>query len=101
MSRDARFRRAAASGQNAVSDAYAVSGREHGRLTYDPVRGTDDCPDHAEFSTPPAAGAVAPRPAAAARDREGHPVNRDDYAAQLRGQLAESPPDTHNRCRAR
>jgi hypothetical protein len=78
------------------SDADAGSwAREHTvGWTYDPVRGTDYCPDHAEFSTPSAAGAVAPRPTAAARDREGHPVNRDDYAAQLRGQLADSSPTT-------
>lgn len=55
--------------------------------THDPVRGTDYCPEHAEFSTPPAHGEVAPRPTATARDRAGNPLNRDDYAAQLRAQL--------------
>ncbi len=57
--------------------------------THDPVRGTDYCPDHAELSTPPASGAVAPRPSATARDRAGNPLNRDDYAAQLRARLDE------------
>ena len=32
---------------------------------------------------------VPPRPSATARDRAGNPVNRDDYVAQLRRQLAE------------
>jgi hypothetical protein len=71
------------------SDADAGSwAREHTvGWTHDPIRGTDYCPDHAEFSTPPPAGAVAPRPTATARDGSGDPVNRDDYAAQLRAQL--------------
>jgi hypothetical protein len=74
------------------NDADAGSwAREHTvGWTYDPVRGTDYCPEHAEFSTPPAAGAVAPRPTATVRDRAGHPVNRDDYAWQLRAHLDES-----------
>jgi hypothetical protein len=78
------------------SDADAGSwAREHTvGWTHDPIRGTDYCPDHAEFSTPPPAGAVAPRPTATVRDRAGNPVNRDDYAAQLRAQLAESAPTT-------
>jgi hypothetical protein len=57
--------------------------------THDPVRGTDYCPEHAEFSKPPDRGVVAPRPTATARDRAGNPLNRDDYAAQLRAQLGE------------
>ena len=57
--------------------------------THDPVRDTDYCPEHAEFSTPPEHGVVAPRPTAAVRDRAGNPLNRDDYAAQLREQLGE------------
>jgi hypothetical protein len=60
--------------------------------TYDPRRGTDYCPAHAAFSTPPAAGVVAPRPTATARDRAGNPLNRDDYAAQLRARLGEGSP---------
>jgi hypothetical protein len=55
--------------------------------TYDPNRGTDYCPEHAEYSTPPAAGTIPPRPSAAVRDRSGNPVDRDDYVAQLRAQL--------------
>ena len=59
--------------------------------THDPVRGTDYCPEHAEFSTPPDHGVVAPRPTATARDHAGNPLNRDDYAAQLRARLGEDP----------
>jgi hypothetical protein len=58
--------------------------------TSDPVRGTDYCPDHAESSTPPAAGTVPPRPTATIRDTAGNPLNRDEYAALLRGQLTGS-----------
>jgi hypothetical protein len=66
--------------------------------THDPVRGTDYCPEHAEFSTPPDHGVVAPRPTATARDQAGNPLNRDDYAAQLREQLGKDSPGTgsHN-----
>lgn len=59
--------------------------------THDPVRGTDYCPEHAEFSKPLDHGVIAPRPTATARDRAGNPLNRDDYAAQLRAQLGEDP----------
>jgi hypothetical protein len=78
------------------SDADAGSwAREHAvGWTHDPVRGTDYCPDHAEFSTAPAPGAVAPRPTATVRDRAGQPVNRDDYAARLRARLDDSSPTT-------
>jgi len=65
---------------------------------YDPVRGTDYCPEHAEFSTPPAPGVVAPRPSATVRDRAGNPVNRDDYAAQLRAQLSDDSQTTGPPC---
>jgi hypothetical protein len=73
------------------SDADAGSwARDHAvGWTYDPSRGTDYCPEHAEFSTPPAPGTVLPRPSATVRDRAGNPVNRDDYAAQLGAQLGE------------
>ncbi|MGH8824485.1 MAG: hypothetical protein ACRDVN_08415 [Jiangellaceae bacterium] len=78
------------------SDADAGSwARDHAAgWTYDPVRGTDYCPEHAEFSTPPAQGAIAPRPSATVRDRAGNPVNRDAYAAQLRARLGESSETT-------
>lgn len=78
------------------SDADAGSwARDHSvGWTYDPVRGTDYCPGHAAFSTPPARGAVAPRPSATVRDRAGNPVNRDDYAAQLRAKLGEGSQTT-------
>lgn len=58
--------------------------------TWDPVRQTDYCPEHAEFGTAPAADAVRPRPTATARDRSGNPLNRDEYAAHLRAQLADA-----------
>jgi hypothetical protein len=72
-------------------DADATSwARDHAiGWTHDPSRGTDYCPEHAAFSTPPVAGAVVPRPTATARDRAGNPLNRDDYAAQLRARLDE------------
>ncbi len=77
-------------------DADAASwARDHAvGWTHDPSRRTDYCPEHAEFSTTPAAGAGAPRPTATARDREGNPLNRDDYAAHLRAQLDEVSPTT-------
>jgi hypothetical protein len=65
--------------------------REHAAgWTSDPVRNTDYCAEHARFSTAPAAGVVAPRPTAAARDRAGNPLNRDEYADRLQNQLAGS-----------
>jgi len=65
---------------------------------YDLVRGTDYCPEHAAFSAPPAPGMVAPRPSATVRDRAGNPVNRDDYAAQLRAQLSDDSQTTGPPC---
>jgi hypothetical protein len=78
------------------SDADAGSwARDHALgWTYDPVRRTDYCPQHAEFSAPPAPGTVAPRPSATVRDSAGNPVNRDEYAAQLRAQLGEASTTT-------
>ena len=58
--------------------------------THDPKRKTDYCPAHAAYATAPVAGAVAPRPTAVARDDAGNPLNRDEYARQLRDQLAGS-----------
>jgi hypothetical protein len=55
--------------------------------TFDPIRQTDYCPEHARFSTAPAAGLVPPRPTAAARDGAGNPLNRDEYAERLRERL--------------
>jgi hypothetical protein len=57
--------------------------------THDPSRGTDYCPDHAEFSRIPPADTVLALPTATIRDRAGNPLNRDVYAAQLRTRLAE------------
>lgn len=78
------------------SDVDAASwARDHSvGWTHDLSRGTDYCPEHAAFSPPPAAGALAPRPTATARDRAGNPLNRDDYAAHLRAQLGERSPTT-------
>lgn len=77
-------------------DADAASwARDHAvGWTHDPSRATDYCPEHAEFSTLPVPGAVAPRPTATSRDRAGNPLNRDDHAAQLRGRLSEGSPTT-------
>jgi len=55
--------------------------------TSDPIRQTDYCPEHARFSTAPAAGVIPPRPTATARDRTGNPLNRDEYAGRLQDQL--------------
>jgi hypothetical protein len=59
--------------------------REHAvGWTSDPVRHTDYCPAHAQFSQAPAADHVAPRPTATVRDRSGDPLDRDEYAERLR-----------------
>jgi hypothetical protein len=60
--------------------------------TSDPIRSTDYCPEHARFSTAPAAGAVPPRPTATARDRAGDPLNRDEYVKRLQDHLASGQP---------
>ena len=76
------------------SDADALSwARAHAvGWTCDQARQTDYCPEHAEFST---VGAdVPPRPTAAARDRAGNPLDRDEYAAHLRSLLAKGGPST-------
>jgi hypothetical protein len=64
--------------------------------TYDPVRQTDYCPAHAGLSTAPAVGEILPRPTAAARDRAGNPLNRDEYAVLLRARLTEESRPTGN-----
>lgn len=56
--------------------------------THDPGRGTDYCPTHAEFSTPPESGATPPRPTSAAKDSLGNPLDRDAFAGDLRSRLA-------------
>ena len=77
------------------SDADARSwARDHAvGWTYNPARQTDYCPQHAEFSTVPAAY-VPPRPTATARDRAGNPLDRDQYAADLRSQLTDGSRST-------
>lgn len=70
------------------SDARSWARTHAAGWTHDPARGTDYCPDHAEFSTPSAAGVTPPRPTATARDHAGNPLNRDDYTAELRSHLA-------------
>jgi hypothetical protein len=57
--------------------------------TSDPVRQTDYCPEHAQFSKAPAANHAPPRPTATVRDRSGNPLNRDEYTERLRGRLAD------------
>jgi hypothetical protein len=73
------------------SDADARSwARDHAvGWTCDPARQSDYCPEHAEFSTAPAADVVAPRPTATVRDRAGNPLNRDEYAVRLRARLTD------------
>ena len=71
------------------TDARAYA-REHASgWTADPIRLTDYCPEHARFSTAPAAGLIPPRPTAAARDHAGNPLNRDEYAERLRIRLGD------------
>jgi hypothetical protein len=62
--------------------------------TSDPIRQTDYCPDHAQFSTAPAADLAPPRPTSTARDRAGNPLNRDEYAEHLRERLADGDRST-------
>ena len=79
------------------SDADARSwARDHAvGWTCDPVRQTDYCPEHAEFSTVPAADVVPPRPTATVRDRAGNPLNRDEYAVRLRARLTDGVSTGH------
>jgi hypothetical protein len=74
------------------NDADARSwARDHAAgWTSDPVRQTDYCPEHAQFSMAPAAGQAPPRPTATVRDRSGNPLDRDEYADGLRERLAGS-----------
>jgi hypothetical protein len=62
--------------------------------SHDPVRRTDYCPDHVEFSIPPVVGVVPLRPTAAIRDAVGNPLNHDEYAQRLRTLLGESGSST-------
>jgi hypothetical protein len=73
------------------SDADAGSwAREHADgWTSDPIRRTDYCPAHTQFSTAQAAGDNPPRPTAAARDASGDPLDRDAYAERLAKVLAD------------
>jgi hypothetical protein len=73
------------------SDTDALSwARDHAvGWTADPLRGTDYCPEHAEFSIPSAVDVVPPRPTTAARDGAGNPLNRDDFASDLRNSLTD------------
>jgi hypothetical protein len=73
------------------NDADARSwAREHAvGWTSDAIRQTDYCPEHAQFSTAPAAGHAPPRPTATVRDRSGNPLNRDEYTERLRERLVD------------
>ena len=63
--------------------------REHASgWTSDPAGRSDYCPEHAAFSTAPAAGRAAPRPTATVRDSHGDPLDRDGYTERLRELLA-------------
>jgi hypothetical protein len=78
------------------SDTDALSwAREHAvGWTSDPIRRTDYCQEHAQFSVAPAAHVIPPRPTTAARDRAGNPLDRDAYASDLRARLADGRPPT-------
>jgi hypothetical protein len=73
------------------SDDDALSwARDHAvGWTSDPVRRTDYCTEHAQFSVTPTADVIPPRPTTTARDRAGNPLDRDDYASDLRARLAD------------
>jgi hypothetical protein len=74
-------------------DARSLARAQAVGWTHDPTRGTDYCPAHVEFSTPPATGTTPPRPTAFVRnERSGDPLDRDEYAAQLRHRLAARSP---------
>jgi hypothetical protein len=61
---------------------------DHYGWTHDSFHGTDYCPDHAESGTRSSADAILARPTATVRnDKTGNPLDRDDYAAQLRARL--------------
>ncbi len=60
--------------------------------THNSGRGSDYCLDHAELSTHPPADIPFTLPTATIRDRVGNPLNRDEYAVQLRTRLAEGGP---------
>jgi len=70
------------------SDADALSwARSHAAgWTHDPIRKADYCPEHADFSTA-LSEVIPPRPTAAARDKAGDPLDRDEYAVLLRARL--------------
>jgi hypothetical protein len=57
--------------------------------TRNPDHNTDYCPAHAELSTGRPIDLVITLPTATIRDPAGDPLNRDEYAAQLRTRLAE------------
>jgi hypothetical protein len=59
--------------------------------TFNPVRQTDYCPEHADLSS---ALSAPPRPTAAARDAAGDPLNRDEYAHLLRARLTDGAGST-------
>jgi len=73
-------------------DARSLARDQAAGWTRDPVRGSDYCPDHAEFSTRRPVDLVVTLPTATIRDRVGDPLNRDEYAVQLRARLAEGGP---------
>jgi hypothetical protein len=71
------------------TDALAFARGHAVGWTYNSVRRTDYCPEHADLST--AQPDVAqPRPTAVARDKAGNPLDRDEYAVLLRTRLAEN-----------
>jgi hypothetical protein len=73
-------------------DARSLARDQAAGWTRDPGRGSDFCPDHAEFSSRPPVDVRYTLPTATIRDRVGNPLNRDEYAVQLRTRLAEGGP---------
>jgi hypothetical protein len=79
------------------SDARSWARAHAAGWVYDPVRGTDYCPDHAEFGATPVAEKKPPRPTATIRDAASNPLNRDDYAVGLRARLTEGVQPSEHR----
>jgi len=78
------------------SDADARSwAREHADgWTSNVAHQTDYCPGHAQLSSASATDVDPPRPTSTARDPRGDPLDRDEYASDLRARLADNAPPT-------
>jgi hypothetical protein len=86
----------AAEGWRSDSDARSWA-RDHAvGWTCDSVRQTDYCPEHAGFSTVPAADVGRSRPTATVRDPAGNPIDRDEYAVHLQNRLTDGGRSTEH-----